>query len=112
MTTENSTRGGSPSGLATCSDFLSIPLHDGTRLQIGDCFTVEDRYPFFSDGNENYNARLCWDDDEKTMWYDIYPISDRVRGCAVGGGVGKDEIEWSKIRRRPDPSQNANGDSR
>lgn len=85
------------------SDMLSIPLSDGTRLQIGECFTVEDRYPFFSDGYENYNARLCWDDDEKAMWYDIYAVSDRVRGCAFGGNVGKDEIDWAKIRRRDDP---------
>ena len=85
------------------ANMLSLPLADGTRLQLGDCFTLTDQYPFFSaDGLENYNARLCWCDKSKSMRYDIYPVSDRVRGCALGGGV--DEIDWGKIQRRSLPT--------
>jgi hypothetical protein len=82
-------------------EMLSIPLHDGTRLKIGECFTVLDEYPFFSEGKENYNAELCWDDNGKMLFYDIYPVSDRVRGGACGGSIGQDELDWSKICRRP-----------
>ena len=77
---------------------VSIPLKDGTRLDIGECFTVEDEYPFFSLGYENYNAELSWCDNSKSLWFDLYKVSNRVRGCA--GGMSVDDIDWNKIRRR------------
>lgn len=86
-------------------EMLSIPLKDGTRLRIGECFTVEDWHPFFSDGKENYNAKLVWDNAEKCMYYSIYPISDRVKRIVFVGRVN--EIPWRKIRRR-DPIKHEN----
>lgn len=83
----------------------SIPLNDGSLLQVGECFTVEDTYPFFSEGYENYNARLCWDDEAYCFWYDVYPVSERVAGRACGGNL--EGIERGLIRRRPDPSDEA-----
>ena len=80
------------------AEMLSIPLIDGTRLQIGDCLTVNGCYPFFSDGEENYNAEVCWCDDSKSMFYDIYRVSDRVRGCACGGSF--EELPFNQIERR------------
>ena len=84
---------------------LSIPLADGGRLQIGDCFTVEDHYPFFSNGYENYNAQLMWDNDIKTMWYAIYRVSDRVSGRACSGSI--EDLEGLVFLRREDTRQSA-----
>jgi len=81
------------------ASMLSISLADGTRLKLGDCFTVDGVYPFFSDADENYNAEVCWDDDSKAMFYDIYPVSDRVRGAACGGSF--EDIPRDQIQRRP-----------
>lgn len=79
-------------------DAMSIPLSDGTRLKVGEAFAVKDEYPFFSDGLENYNATLEWDDESKQLFYDIYKVSDRVSGRACGGTV--DDIEWENVVRR------------
>lgn len=102
VTLESQANGGVGVTERTPEEMLSIPLRDGTRLQIGECFTVSGCYPFFSNGHENYNAQLLWDDHRKSLWYDIYRVSERVRGCACGGSVGKDDIDWSKIVRRAD----------
>ncbi len=84
-------------------NILSIPLADGTRLHVGECFTIEDCYPFFSDGLENYNAKLMWDDEVKVIWYRIYPVSDRVRGIACDQDIShiEDSEVLKRIVRRP-----------
>lgn len=79
---------------------MSIPLRDGSRLKVGECFTEENSYPFFSDGHENYNAKLYWDDEEKSIFYDLYPVSNRVMGRACGGTVGELNLELI-VRRNP-----------
>lgn len=79
-------------------NMLSIKLDDGSYLKIGDCFTVINEYPFFNGDNENYNAEVCWDDDSKTLYYEIYPVSKRVVGCATGGTF--DNVDITKIKRR------------
>lgn len=81
------------------TELLSIPLADGSTLKIGDCFTVTDCYPFFSDGNENYNAEVCWCSESYRLFYDVYPVSDRVRGAACGGSFDED-LPISQIVRR------------
>ena len=79
-------------------EVMSIRLQDGTRLKVGEFFTLENTYPFFKDGLENYNAILKWDNEDKVMWYDIFPVSDRVAGRACGGAVA--ELSIGRIRRR------------
>lgn len=79
-------------------EMLSIPLRDGSRLKIGESFSVVETYPFFSEGLENYNATLQWCDEDKMLVYVIYPISDRVSGRASGGTMC--ELNWNNIVRR------------
>lgn len=78
-------------------DRLSVPLTDGTRLRVGDCFTST-AYPFSNDGEENYHAELYWDEGNKALFYDIYPVSDRVMGRACGGSIA--DLDWNLIARR------------
>lgn len=75
---------------------LSIPISEG-RLYINEHF-VCDCYPFVSDGEENYNARMYWDDESKALCYEIYRVSDRVRGCATGGRM--ESLQWDLIIKR------------
>lgn len=77
---------------------MSIPLSDGSRLKIGEWFVEEGSYPFFCDGHENYNAKLCWDDQSKAVVYEMYPVSDRVSGDVCNGTV--DDLDFENIVRR------------
>lgn len=78
---------------------MSIPLRDGSRLKVGECFVEEDSYPFFSAGYENYNAELYWCDESKSLLYDIYRVSDRVSGNTCGGII--DDLNLDRIVQRP-----------
>jgi hypothetical protein len=82
-------------------EMLSVPLADGTRLKIGDHFTAVGVYPFFWEGQENYNGELCWCNEEKLLHFRVYPVSDRVSGRAVGGSIS--DIPWGSIERREAP---------
>ena len=86
------------SRITELEDMLSYELEDGTRLRIGDHFTVEVEYPFFSDGHENYNAEMIWCKEEGMLYAEMHPISDRVSGEA--GSRPMSDIDISKIRLR------------
>ena len=86
------------SRITELEDMFSYELEDGTRLRIGDHFTVEGEYPFFSDGYENYNAEMIWWKEEGMLYASLYPISDRVSGAGCGRGMH--DIDISKIRLR------------
>lgn len=68
-----------PAGFTDC---LGRPVYDG------DIFKV-DTYPFTSDGDLNYLGVVTYiyDLDYLGWYYDIYPISDRVRGSACGSSL-------------------------
>jgi len=82
-------------------DTLSIVLPDGSKLRLGDAFTVRDTYPFFNEKDENYNAIMQW--SGFSLWYEIYRVSDRVAGCCVDGSMEDLEDVFDKIEKRPKP---------
>jgi len=54
----------------------------------GDLFYC-DQYPFVRDGNINYNGLIEYVEHPSFMgwYYDLFPVSDRVRGSACGSGM-------------------------
>ena len=75
-----------PLSVEECVVELAVGLLDmyDETLYDGDIILAR-VYPFVSDGLVNYHAKICYSEREFAWYYDIFPVSDRVRGCACGG---------------------------
>ena len=75
-------------------------LKDKNRNKIfeGDIFTA-DSYPFHCEGQENYRGVIIYDESEgySGWYYNVEPISHRVRGCACGGGLGEIDLSGLEV---------------
>lgn len=64
----------------------------GREIYEGDIVVKHD-YPFHSEGMRNYIGIVNW--AYAAWYYDLQPVSDRVRGAAVGGMMDDDGLEGS-----------------
>jgi len=67
-------------------EYTGLKDKHGKEIYEGDIIKTN-AYPFMSDGKHNYSAVVEYiDDPEYLAWYyDIFSVSDRVAGRAVGG---------------------------
>lgn len=52
---------------------------------------IKNEYPFYSKGLRNYVGIIEWFDEDLCWSYSITTVSDRVRGCACGASLNKND---------------------
>jgi len=64
---------------------VGIKSDEGNLIYDGDIFTVDD-YPFFNKGFHHYVGIICYEPglDYLGWYYEVYTVSERVRGAALG----------------------------
>ena len=90
---------------ATIMQYTGLKDKNGKEIYEGDYFVCHD-YPFYNDELRNYIGEIYWDDLNLQWAWDIHAISDRVRGCACGGGmfdvIGRDIEIIGNIYENPE----------
>jgi hypothetical protein len=91
----------------TVGAFAGIVDKNGLAVYEGDIFVIR-QYPFYSEGNHNYSGVIVYDDDPDFLaWtYEMYRVSDRVSGRAVGGNLAglhkSDLIVIGNVHQHPE----------